>query len=380
MHPVRLLLILMLFASCSGRNGNFSVTCQVTEPGDGSGTMYLSRRTLSGSEAVDSALADKSGVFRLEGYTEKPDFFILYVKPQQYINLIIHPGDRINVIAQSSSFDYRYIVEGSKDSRLVQELVAKQAGTLQKITEISTVYENSIGSPGFDSIKARIDRQYDSIVSDHYSYSVDMITNNPSSLASLMALYQQLGRNIPVFDYKEDLAYYELVDSALSGLYPSSEAVRDLNRKVNEIRESLVLEPGSPAPDINLPDKDGKPVALSSLKGKPVLLCFWASWSPLSLEQNRLLRSSYGRHSRDGLEYYQVSLDRTRESWLASLEREQPAGIQVSDLQYWDSPVVETYRVDKLPLYYLIDREGRIAGKISDAAEAENMISAYLSD
>ena len=111
--------------------------------------VYLARRTLTGTIMVDSTLPDKSGKYILEGYTTQPDFFILYINPGNFINLIIHPGDHFRVLTHAASFDQNYIVEGSKDSRLIQKMVAMQSRTLEKITEISERYEASRGKPEF---------------------------------------------------------------------------------------------------------------------------------------------------------------------------------------------------------------------------------------
>ena len=93
------------------------------------------------------------------------------------------------------------------------------------------------------------------------NFPSDLITENPGFPGRLMALYQQLGRNAPVFDYKKDFRYYEMVDSNLAALYPNSEAVIDLNRKVTELRDLLRLEIGSVAPEIALPDSTGKVIS-----------------------------------------------------------------------------------------------------------------------
>ena len=119
----------------------------------------------------------------------------------------------------------------------------------------------------FNSITMEIDSIYNQTFAEHKRFSIDLITENPGSLAALMALYQQLGRNTPVFDYKKDFSVYEMVDSSLAGLYPNSEAVIDLNRKVSELRDLLKLEVGSVAPEIALPDSTGKIITLSSLRG-----------------------------------------------------------------------------------------------------------------
>ena len=347
--------------SCNKDGNNFTV--KYSNGSTGQDQLFLARQTLTGPVAVDSAMPDRSGSYSLKGHTDIPGFFILYFQPSQFINLIIHPGDNITVTGTNSTFDYQYFVEGSKDSRLVQQLVTQQAQTLRQITELSTEYENSIGTPDFETVKQRIDSTYDEIVASHKQYSIQIIKENPGSLAGLMALYQQLGRSTTVFDYKSDFRVYEMVDSSLSSKYPNSEAVQELDGKVAEIRDMLRTDTGAIAPEITLPDTSGTKIAMSSLRGNYVVLYFWASWSPGSVTENEALSPIYHMYSGKGLKYYQVSLDRTRESWIKALKEFNPAGIQVNDLSYWDSPVVESYLIEDLPVIYLLDQQGRIIDK-----------------
>jgi hypothetical protein len=74
------------------------------------------------------------------------------------------------------------------------------------------------------------------------------------------------------------------------------------------------------------------------------------------------------------IEYYQVSLDRTRESWLNSISGKQNNGVHVSDLKYWDSPVVGVYRIEKLPVTYLLNKEGVIVRSNFTAGELPAII------
>jgi peroxiredoxin len=353
--------ILLLFSSCSGDKHNFKI--RVTVNGVKNETMHLARRTLTGTIQVDSAVADKSGVYLLEGFTEQPDFYIVYIKPQHFINLIVNPGDDFRVRAEVPGFENNYLVEGSKDSRLIQKMASMQAKTLVKITEISKAYENGVGQPGFEKIKLHIDSTYKSIVSEHRNFSIKLIEENPHSLASLMALYQQLGRDIPVFDYKTDFRYYQQVDSNLAALYPKSEAVRDLDRKVNELKNLIHLETGSVAPAISLPDLQGNIRSLREFRGKYVLLVFWASWSSQSCDAIKKILPVYDEFRDKGLELYMVSLDRSGDSWQKRMTDLHVEGMQVSDLKYWDSPVVEIYKISQLPVLYLLDKEGRIVNK-----------------
>ncbi|MBP1667436.1 MAG: hypothetical protein H6Q23_2296, partial [Bacteroidetes bacterium] len=163
------------------------------------------------------------------------------------------------------------------------------------ITEISEEYENSAGSPDFEITKKRIDSTYAKVVEDHRQFSIQLITENPGSLVSLMALYQQLGRRTTVFDYKRDFKYFAMVDSNLSALYPRSEAVIDLNHRIADLRNVLRLETGAKAPDMILPDSTGNEITLSSLEGHNVLLVFWASWSEESNSEMKAIAKLSGQ-------------------------------------------------------------------------------------
>jgi len=368
--------IILLISSCSGDKHNFKIRVSVN--GAKNETLHLARRTLAGTIQVDSSVADKSGIYLLEGFTEQPDFYIVYIQPQHYINLIINPGDDFRVRADVPGFEISYLVEGSKDSRLIQKMVFMQAKTLVKITEISTAYENGVGQPGFVKLKLHIDSTYKSIVEDHRNFSIKLIEENPHSLASLMALYQQLGRDIPVFDYKTDFGYYQWVDSNLAALYPKSEAVRDLDRKVNELKNLIHLEPGSVAPAISLPDVQGKTQSLREYRGKYVLLVFWASWSSQSCDAVKKILPVYNEFKDKGLEIYMVSLDRSKESWVKRMTELHTTGIQVSDLKYWDSPVVDEYKINQLPVLYLLDKEGKIVNKDFVSDDLKNILNEIL--
>ncbi len=364
--------ILLLLGSCSGDKHNFKVKVSVT--GNSGGVLHLARRTLTGTVAVDSAKPDRSGTYVLKGKTAMPDFFILYYDLHHYINLIINPGDDFRVRTEIPAFENSYLVEGSKDSRLIQKMVSMQAKTLVKITEISTAYENGMGQPGFDKLKIKIDSTYKKIVSEHRDFSVRLIRENPHSLASLMALYQQLGKNMPVFDYRTDFKIYHEVDSNLSALFPQSDAVRDLNRKVTELGDRMRLDTGAVAPAISMPDTNGKIQSLENYRGSYVLLVFWASWSSPSCEAVRKILPMVHKQSSKGLILFMVSLDRSRDSWMKQVDEIKADGVQVCDMKYWDSPLVETYRINQVPVVYLLDKNGRIIYKNINPDELPAML------
>lgn len=369
---INLFILTIIITGCSTDKNNFEVKGTVK---DLSGTkIYLSRLLTTERIHVDSTQAGKNGEFSLAGYINEPGFFVLFTGYSGNIHLIIHPDDRINIITNASNFDSEYIVEGSRDSKLVKKLVDKQRETLEKITSLSMDYENIKGEPDFFAKKAVIDSIYDTIFEEYKNFSIDMIEENPGSMVCIMALYQYLGRNSPVFNFKDDFKYFNLADSNLTELYPSSEAVKDLNRKVVETREKMKFDIGAIPPDISLPNPEDSVISLYSLKGNYVLLDFWASWSlPCRLANPELARI-YNKFRKKNFEIYQVSLDRTRESWLKGIEEDKLIWINVSDLKYWNSEAAVNYNIRNIPSSFLLDTAGRIIAKDPAVSDLEKQL------
>lgn len=130
------------------------------------------------------------------------------------------------------------------------------------------------------------------------------------------------------------------------------------------------LNMGNKAPELNFNDPNGKPIALSSLKGKVVLIDFWASWCRPCRAENPNVVRVYNEYkdkkfiNGKGFTVYGVSLDQKRDSWQAAILQDQlnwPS--HVSDLKGWYSAAAKTYRVSGIPANVLIDGDGIIVGR-----------------
>ena len=119
---------------------------------------------------------------------------------------------------------------------------------------------------------------------------------------------------------------------------------------------------GQPAPDIALPNPDGKVYKLSDLKGKVVLLDFWASWCGPCRRANPSVVSLYNRYKSKGFVVFNVSLDKDKQKWVDAIEQD---GLKweyhVSELKFWQSQVVGLYGIEAIPRQFLIDKQGKIA-------------------
>jgi thiol-disulfide isomerase/thioredoxin len=357
---------LFLFFACQSGKDNFRVSGNLTGQ---KGTMiFLKEMTVRNLIPVDSAILDENGAFSLRGYTDMVRFYALYISQEDLITLLIRPGDRITLTGETQNLSDTYQVEGSDDSRNIRELSLELNNTLLRIKNLGTILNDSINSPDFENIKSGLDKTYEEIVNSQREYTFRFIRENINSPASLMALYQQIGSHYYLLDPDKDFPYYKMVDSSLTILYPKSEAVQELHRQVVELTAQKHasemsrkrFEKGAAVPEIALPSPDGDTIALSSLKGKYVLLDFWASWCSPCRSENPNLVAAYQKYHSKGFEIYQVSLDRSYAAWTKAIEDDHLTWIHVSDLQFWNSVVVPVYNIQGIPANLLLDPEGRI--------------------
>ncbi|MCB0515898.1 MAG: TlpA disulfide reductase family protein [Chitinophagales bacterium] len=177
---------------------------------------------------------------------------------------------------------------------------------------------------------------------------------------------------VQYLNIQKDFDTYEKVQQRLSKEIPSSTVTLDFTSFIDKNREAIERQKaaegktamGSEAAEIDLPNPDGKNIALSSLRGKVVLLDFWASWCGPCRRENPNVVKTYQQYKDKGFTVYSVSLDKDKARWVDAIKKDNLLwDNHVSDLQYWNSAPAAAYGVRSIPATFLLDREGKIIGK-----------------
>ena len=138
------------------------------------------------------------------------------------------------------------------------------------------------------------------------------------------------------------------------------------------------LKAGQPAPHIALSDVNGKTLQLSDLKGKVVLLDFWASWCGPCRRANKGLVNLYAKLQSKGFEIYSVSLDDEKSEWQKAIAADKITWLQVIDKGGWNAATATALKIEQIPATFLIDKQGKIAALDLEGRELEYRVNKLL--
>ncbi len=150
------------------------------------------------------------------------------------------------------------------------------------------------------------------------------------------------------------------------------------------IAQNVGINIGDKAPELVFKSPEGQEIALSSLKGKMVLIDFWASWCRPCRRENPNVVRAYNEfkdkkfQNGNGFTVYGVSLDRNKESWINAIKADNLTWTHVSDLKYWNSEAARLYKVRGIPSNFLIDGDGIILAKNLRGNKLEETLKKYL--
>jgi len=316
----------------------------------GVGEVFLEKLDKGQLLTVDTLTVGDDGTYYSVYEVDEPGYFRLNFYDTQFVNIIL-TEEPIVVNVDGSGPMAPYEITGSSSMDALNELNRIMNDFKKQVNEINVAYGEAVKAKNAEAIE-RIQLQYQQDLTAVNNRIKSKIRSMGTSVAILQA--------INFLDKDQEFVFIDSVARVIDSEMPDYQIKKDFIAEVNDLRK---LAPGSVAPEIELPDPEGKMVKLSSLRGNYVLIDFWAAWCGPCRKENPNVVRMYHKYRDKGFEIFAVSLDRKHEDWIKAIENDGLIWTHVSDLKYFNSDAARIYNINAIPATYLIDQEGKIIGK-----------------
>lgn len=305
---------------------------------------------------IDSTVTDKKGDFTLKGSTKELIFCAISVAEKQMIYLALDNSTQATVTIDPDITPLVYTIAGKNidESLGLKELLKLNEGFSNKIKALES--EGATLNPNSEEGYARMNK----LQSDYYA------TMAERSAAILQFAQSKPSSFIPYFILQFNVVQeptIELLTLARDAAIKFNPSSKYTNQIIERFNSEAKLMVGGEAPEINIPQLDNTNLSLKSLRGKYVLIDFWASWCGPCRKENPYNVEMYKRFKDKGFEIYGVSLDQDANRWKAAIEKDGLTWKHVSDLKGWSSSAGQTYNIRSIPSTVLLDPSGKIIAK-----------------
>lgn len=367
-------LLTTLFFSCKDESGEkFKVNGKIHNTSGK--TVYLEEVSIGTMRpvTVDTAELKPDGSFTLQGPSGEAAIYNIRVDQNEYpVASVINdkPSVELDVTMskENQMFPEKYEVKGSPASQTMKDFMKTFNDKLKTIFDASREADSLRSIVANDSLINLKIQQAANTGKELKEYTLAEIKKSKNAALTMFELgyYQSSANNpntgLPPIENEEAMA---IINGAVKD-NPDHVSLAGLKKNLDAQMQSVqgpggaAKWVGKPAPDFTLPDVNGKPVSLSSFKGKYVLVDFWAAWCKPCRMENPNIVSAYNKFKDKNFTILGVSLDESKEAWLNAIKTDKLAWTHVSDLKQWESMVIPLYQFDGIPYNVLLDPRGNV--------------------
>jgi len=311
--------------------------------------------TASGQQLIDSARTDAKGNFTIAGNVTESVICQLQWDESSLIYLIIDNKTQAKVECLGSGLDVSYALSGKgiESSSELKQLVDLNVSYIIKLQNIENRARGLTNSPENYAIGQQLQKEYYQLLGERKKNVTNLVLGMKKSPVPYFVIATQMLEDIE----------FPLLEHAYQSLKAYSPGGKYMAEMTSKYEKEKVLAIGAVAPDIKLKQPDGTEIALSSLRGKVVLIDFWASWCGPCRRENPFNVKMYDDFKDKGFEIFGVSLDSEAGRWKSAIANDSLVWKHVSDLGGWQSAPAKIYQVSSIPATYLLDKDGKIIAK-----------------
>jgi len=366
-----LFLVMAALASCKNKSSVKKFEVKGTIINNTAKMIYLEEIPMATMQAVviDSAVLGKDGKYALKTVASEARVYNLRLDQSMYpVAAVINDASSITLDAtfskENNQFVEKYEVKGSAGSQQLKDFMVGFNTKLQSIFFNARQADSLNRIQAHDSVFRKLELNTAIIAGELRNLTSEALkkSSNPALSMLILGYYQSTANNqgLGLQPFAND-EVAKLVND-LAGKYPAHQGLASIKSMLEAQTNKMKGLVGQTAPEISLPDLNGKEIKLSSFRGKYVLVDFWASWCKPCREENPTVVKAYNKYKDKNFTILGVSLDRPgqKDEWMKAVMKDNLAWTQVSDLMFWNSPVVQLYGIEGIPYNVLVDPDGKI--------------------